>query len=195
MDDPTRHELVFNGIVVGEIEHTGDPKTDADVAMRFLKDNGLYKEISPLKTLFRQALSFNTTAVYLNSRGMTRSPWDGYLVAPFVVNSAFSIELYLKALGQAHGETMRGHDLIELLDKLPAAAHQAIDDVLPMCIAERGPAGAVDFRTCVGELKNAFVDWRYLHEKTHTDVIHIDRVIFAMKVVDEACRKTPGITD
>jgi HEPN domain-containing protein len=183
-------ELVLNGVVVGEMEVAGDFEKDAALSIQFLKDKGLYRKPDAVKTMFRQALSFATTAAHLRTKGLLRRPWNVFDVAPFVVNSAFSIELYLKALARSHGTILKGHDLLKLLSSLPAAAREVINAVLPACRSELGPEGTSDLRTCVAELSNAFVDWRYLHEKMHAGAIRIDRAIFVMKVMDEACRKS-----
>jgi len=88
---------------------------------------------------------------------------------------------------------MKGHDLLILFDSLPAAAHQTIDAVLPACTKEWGPAGGVDLRTCISELANAFVEWRYIYERENSQMAYIDRIIFVAKVMDEACRSTPAL--
>jgi len=186
-------ELVLNGVVVGEMEVTGDFEKDAALTIQFLKDKGLYQKPDPVKTMFRQALSFATTASHLHKKGLLHSPWNVADVAPFVVNSAFSIELYLKTLARSHGTVLKGHDLLKLLGSLPAAAHNDIGAVLPACRLEFPPAGNPDLRTCIAELSNAFVEWRYLHEKMRASGIRIDRAIFVMKVMREACRKAIGL--
>ena len=186
-------ELVLNGIVVGDMEVTGDFEKDAALTIQFLKDKGLYQKPDPVKTMFRQALSFATTASHLHKKGLLHRPWNVFDVAPFVVNSAFSIELYLKTLARSHGTILKGHDLLKLLGSLPAAAHSDISAVLPACRLELPPSGNPDLSTCVAELSNAFVEWRYLHEKMRTSGIRIDRAIFVMKVMHEACRKAMGL--
>jgi hypothetical protein len=192
-DERRTTELVLNGVVVGEMPVTGDFEKDSALTIQFLKDKGLYRKSDPVKTMFRQALSFATTASHLHKKGLLRSPYNVFDVAPFVVNSAFSIELYLKTLARSHGIVLKGHDLLKLLGSLPVAAHNDISAVLPACRLELPPAGSPDLRTCVAELSNAFVEWRYLHEKTSASGIRIDRAIFVMKVMHEACRKAIGL--
>jgi hypothetical protein len=186
--------LLLNGVYVGEIDVTGDHEQDTTAAIELLKQKGLHKEPTTVRNMFRQALSFATTAAYLHKKDLSRSPWNGYSVAPFIVNSAFSIELYLKTLGKIYDKQMKGHDLLTLFDSLPIAAHQTIDAVLPACIKEFGPAGNVDLRTCISELANAFIEWRYLYERVGAQTAYIDRIIFVAKVMDEACRSTPAIS-
>jgi hypothetical protein len=185
--------LYLNGIVVGEVEVTGDSDRDREAALQFLKDNGLHKETTPAQAMFRQALSFATTAAHLHKTDLLRAPRNGFSVAPFVVNSAFSIELYLKTLGQIHNRALKGHELLKLFDSLPTEARQRIDVVMPDCLKEWGPAGGVDLRTCISELNNAFVEWRYCYEKYRTNEIQIDRMIFVMKVLHEACQSAEAL--
>ncbi len=185
----TKRELLLNGVVIGEIEATGDFERDTALTLQFIKDQGLYRKPDPVKTIFRQALSFATTAAHLYKKGLMATPWNVHDIAPFVVNSAFSIELYLKTLALHHGTRLKGHDLLKLLSSLPAAAGTDIDTVLPICRLQFPLDGNPAFRACVSELANAFVDWRYLHEKMRARTIRIDRAIFVMKVMDEACRK------
>lgn len=188
--EPETKTLYLNGIVVGEVEATGEREKDMDVALQFLKDKGLYRKTTPAQAMFRQALSFATTAASLYKTDLIKAPRNGFSIAPFIVNSAFSIELYLKTLGQIHNNPMKGHELLHLFDSLPSDAHQGIDGVLPNCRKEWGPKDGVDLRICISELNNAFVEWRYCYEKYRTNEIHIDRMIFVMKVLHEACRKS-----
>ena len=143
--------------------------------------------------MFGQALSFARMASYIRNKDLLSRPWNGSSVAPFVVNSAFSIELYLKTLAKICNKPMTGHDLLKLFDSLPPEASQRIDAVLPGCLKDWAPAGGIALRTCISELKTAFVDWRYLYESTGKKEIKIDRVIFVMKVLDEACRSTKAV--
>jgi hypothetical protein len=180
--------LYFNGIIVGEVEATGHHDRDAEAAVQFLKDKGLHKEITPGQAMFRQAVSFATTAAYLYRTDLLKAPRNGASIAPFVVNSAFSMELYLKTLGEIHNRALKGHELLKLFDSLPTEARQRIEAVLPACLTERGLVGPVNLRTWILEMNNAFVEWRYCYEKYRTSGIHIDRMIFVLKVLHEACR-------
>ena len=185
--------LYLNGIAVGEFEATGERETDMRTALQILKDKGLHREVTPIQAMFRQALSFATTAAYLHKTDLIKAPRNGLSIVPFVVNSTFSIELYLKTLGQIHNKPMKGHHLLELFDLLPNEAHQGIQAVLPDCRQGWGPREVVDLRTCISELNNAFVEWRYCYETNRTNEIRFDRMIFVMKVLDEACRASGRI--
>jgi hypothetical protein len=109
-------------------------------------------------------------------------------IAPFVVNSAFSIELYLKTLAQGHGNPLKGHELLKLYEALPATAIAAIQAEVPGCAANRRLNEPPDFRRYVHELNDAFVEWRYCYEKERTKAVHIEPTIFVMECLHNACR-------
>jgi hypothetical protein len=121
---PRTKTLYLNGVVVGEVEATGYPNHDKDAAIQFLKDKGLHKVVTPVQAMFRQAVSFATTAAHLHKTDLLTAPRNGFSVAPFVVNSTFSIELYLKTLSMMHNKVLRGHELLNLFDSLPTEALQ-----------------------------------------------------------------------
>lgn len=182
--------LYLNGIVVGEVVVTGDHEKDMEAARQFLKDKGLYKEVTLVQAMFRQAVSFAITAAYLYKRDLLKLPRNGFSVAPFVVNSAFSIELYLKTLGQIHNKSLRGHELLILFDSLPDEACQAIEISIPACAQKRKLNGNISFRDYISELNNTFVEWRYCYEKDRTDEVRIEPIIFVMEVLHEVCRSS-----
>ena len=98
-----------------------------------LREKGLYKEASPELRMFQQALSFATTAAYLHNRDLKSVPSNPLSIAPFVVNSAFAIELYLKALARCYGiQLTNEHNLLRLYDKLPSEAGALIQNRLLM---------------------------------------------------------------
>ena len=115
-------QIYLNGVLVGEVPNSGNDALDQEATIQILKDKGLHQETTLVQAMFRQAVSFATTSSYLYERDLTRVPRNGLSAAPFVVNSAFAIELYLKTLGQLHGAELRGHDLLKLFDALPSAS-------------------------------------------------------------------------
>jgi hypothetical protein len=180
--------IYLNGVVVGELPSIGDSKKDTEAIRDFLKEKGLYKEVTVVQAMYNQAVSFATTAAHLHRTDLLKAPRNGFSVAPFVVNSAFSIELYLKTLAQAHGKSLKGHELLKLFDALPQNAKQAIEKVIPTCAANRRLEEQPDFRMYISALNNAFVDWRYCYEDGRTNEVRIEPVIFVMECLHEACR-------
>lgn len=180
--------IILNGVAVGEFVSTGDFEKDASVIRKYLKGKGLHKEDNLVQAMFRQARSFATTASYLYKNGLTTSPSNVTDIAPFVVNSAFSIELYLKTLAQGHGKTLKGHELLKLYDALPGAALVAIHAEIPACAANRRLNEAPDLRRYVHDLNDTFVEWRYSYEKERTKAVHIEPTIFVMECLNNACK-------
>jgi hypothetical protein len=186
---PRMKTVLLNGIAVGEVVSTGDMQRDAEATRQLLKTKGLHKEVTAFQAMFNQAIAFANTSALLYERDLRRSPRKGVSIAPFVVNAAFSIELYLKALAEKHGVApLRGHELAKLLSKQPAAALAEIEQVIPKCAANRALDAAPNFKDYLEALNDAFVDWRYCYELERTRPVHIEPTIFVMEVLHEACR-------
>ena len=179
--------MLLNGIIVGEVVSTGDTERDAETVRQFLKSKGLHKEISLYQAIYNQAVAFANTSAYLYERDLRRSPRKGISAVPFVVNAAFGIELYIKALAQKHGVALRGHELVKLYEALPAPALAQIEAVTPKCAANRALGETPDFPVYLASLNSTFVDWRYSYELEKTGPVHIEPTIFVMEVLHEAC--------
>jgi hypothetical protein len=189
---PGPKTVLLNGIVVGEVVSTGDTERDTETVRQFLKRKGLHKEVTLFQGMFNQAIAFANTSAYLYERDLRRPPRKGVSAAPFVVNAAFSIELYLKALAQKHGVSLRGHELLKLFKALPAKALSEIQSVTPRCAANRALGEAPDFPGYLKALNSTFVDWRYCYELERTGPVHIEPTIFVMEVLHESCRLPPA---
>lgn len=95
------------------------------------------------------------------------------LLLPIAVNSAFSVELYLKCLQVlATGRCPWGHDLLELFDDLPVQIQRDIEREYHRELARAGiPKGekaahdrtidSYDLRGNLRHEKNSFKDFRY----------------------------------
>jgi len=181
-------QLFVNGKYVGEYESSGDAEGDREAAIAFMRAKGIYQETTPEQAIFRQAVSFATTASYLYTRDLTTVPRNGMSVAPFVVNAAFALELYLKTVGLLHNNELRGHDLLELFDALPSAAHEALFSNFGKSKWLCGIADMIAFRAEIERLRHAFIQWRYLHERNRAGEIRFVEMIFVMEVLHETCR-------
>ncbi|MDO8775790.1 MAG: hypothetical protein Q7K57_45230 [Burkholderiaceae bacterium] len=184
--------IYFNGIVVGEVEAIGDDSVDIEVARKLLNEKGLLKPISQQDQMFRQAVSFATTSAYLYKKDLSSAPRNQFSLVPFVVNSAFGIELYLKTLGHVHGVKLTGHELLKLYDSLPPAARDAIDAMVPTCAAQRGLSLPLSIRDCISELNNAFIEWRYVYERDPSATVRVQEMIFVMQCLHEVCNAAQG---
>jgi hypothetical protein len=184
---PGPKTVLLNGIVVGEVVSTGDAEHDTRVIRQFLKSKGLHKEISLYQAIYNQAVAFANTSAYLYERDLRRLPRKGISAAPFVVNAAFGIELYLKALAQKHSIALRGHELTKLYKALPREALIEIKTVIPQCAANRALNETPNFEAYLGTLNRAFIDWRYSYELKQTGTVHIEPTIFVMEVLHTAC--------
>lgn len=185
---PGPKTILLNGIAVGEVQSTGDVERDIEAVRRFLKDKGLHRETSLFQGMLNQAYAFANTSAYLYKSDLRRSPRNGASIVPFVVNAAFAVELYLKALAQKHGVALRGHELVKLYKALPKDALSEIDEVSPKCAANRALDESPDFAGYLGELNNTFVEWRYCYEVERTGLVRTEPTIFVMDVLHEACR-------
>ncbi|CAB3752987.1 hypothetical protein [Paraburkholderia solisilvae] len=183
---PQTKNLYLNGIYIGDVPATGDNRKDAEVAHAYIKNKGLGREVTLVQRMFGQACSFANTAAYLYRNDLARAPRNGLSMAPFVVNMAFSIEVYLKTLGQIHGATLRGHELLKLFDALPVGAQPAIGGATRK-VAEHSSEKYPAVRDCIAELNGAFVEWRYLYEKPDSNEVKIQHAIFVGGVLHEAC--------
>ena len=183
--------VLLNGIVVGEVEATGDDESDMEAVRSFLDARGLRKEVSPFQAAYNAALAFANTSAYLYERDLRKPPRRGQNIAPFVVNATFGIELYFKALGLKHGKTLRGHKLVQLHRALPQSALDAIEAVSSSCAAERRLPGPPDFTGYLQQLNDVYSEWRYYFEKERAGKVEIEPTIFVMQVLHAACcRKT-----
>jgi hypothetical protein len=184
--------ISLNGILVGEVESDGDIEADTESVRQFLKYKGLYKEVSIFQGMFNQAVAFANSSALLFERDLRRSPRKVVSVVPFVVNAAFSIELYLKALAQKHGVSLRGHELIKLNAALPDNALSEVQAVMQRCAANRALGEEPNFLAYLKSLNSTYIDWRYSYELEKTGPVHIEPTIFVMEVLHEACRLTPN---
>jgi HEPN domain-containing protein len=107
---------------------------------------------------------------------------------PFVVNAAFALELYLKTLGHLFGRALRGHDLLGLFDALPPEGHEVLRQNLSKAKWQCGITNMEGFRNVLSDLRSAFIEWRYLHEKDRASEISFIPMIFVMEVLHVACQ-------
>lgn len=182
--------LYVDGKPVGEVEATGDTEKDIEIARKFLREHGLEKEVTLVQSMFRQALSFASAAKYVYVNDLKKTPSNPLGIAPFVVNSAFSIEVYLKTIHQLSGKLVKGHKLRAIYDSLPIEQQSKILDAAKRFSRDFRIKDYNEFPNYITELDNAFVEWRYLYEKERTGEVKILPTIYVMKVLHEVCHET-----
>jgi hypothetical protein len=190
-------KLFANGKFVCEYEAPANQKEEIELCQRLLSEHGLDVETTEEQAIFRQAAAFSSIAASLYARDLTNVPRNGMSVVPFVVNAVFALELYLKTFAKLHSLSLRGHDLLNLFDSLPAAAIESLRSEIAMAaIHSRWKCGIseiADFRNSLQAMRNAFSEWRYLHEKDPSSGIQFPQLIFAMEVFHSLCQKHPEI--
>ena len=184
-----KKDILLDGIVVGSLEATGDPLKDAETVQDFLKERGLHKEVSINDAMYRQANSFAELANSIYKKDLQKSPYKGSSVSPFVVNAAFSIELYLKTIHSIYGNKVKGrHHLANLYRKLPTKGkdffNKAANDVRPRYKLEPN----VDILSSLKDLSKAFEQWRYIYEFDGLSV-ELQSIRYTMHVAHEACSR------
>lgn len=186
----TYRTVLHEGKAVGRIEMTGDDAADKAAAKQLLKDLGLWRDISALDAMLNQAVSFASIALYIereliqNGRNRRAAP------APFVVNIAFALEMYLKALSLAYTGTFnnRAHNLRVLHDSLPTEARDRIRLAIPFTATSDDLAQQRDFLKIIDNLAGAFVDWRYYFENpSKARIVNLPDALYALRLIDSAC--------
>lgn len=190
--------LILNGIAIGEVPDTGDVKADALATREFLETKGLWKPKPKSQQMYAVACSFHKTAAMLYERldkRHTEPGWRGMDLVPFVVNTAFSLELFLKTIGEAHGKAPWGHDLLVIYKKLPAAARESIESASPQLAPRYSPDGAKPFHELIGPLAKSFERWRYSWElQDGAGMVNVLDAIAALYVLHDVATRSlfPG---
>lgn len=184
--------VMFNNEPVGYVKHTDDPEESANLAKQLLIEKGLWKTISVAEQIFGQATSFANAANHIYEKDLKSLPRNPQGIAPFVVNAAFSAELYLKCLKITEGEPSQTHTLTTLHKSLPNKIKDKINKhkatLEPHYKVERG----VLFKEHLKNINNAFVNWRYIFEK-EAEHININTVIFVLHVLHQTAIEELGV--
>jgi hypothetical protein len=182
-------KLYFNGKFVGEFFSTGDPTVDLCRVNQTMKAKGLHKvgEVNVPRAMVNHAIAFAKTAeLIFKTEAVGASP---VRLVPFIVNGAFAIEIYLKALALHFGLQPHGHDLLNLFDALTADARDALAANFGSAKVKCEIATLEDYRGALEKIRRAFVDWRYLYEPRSEPLsIEFKPLIFVLEVAHETCR-------
>lgn len=162
-----------------------------EAARDLLRAKGLYNSPSLVRVMLGQANAFayvaNATYVELANN---RVPDKPIVAAPFVVNAAFSVELYLKTLHVVtSGSHAHQHKLLDLYDSLPDTRRTELQDQAVLVAAEHGEGPQVQLRNLLTMLNDAFVHWRYVYELPRSGTIHLQQTILVMHACRDVCAR------
>lgn len=184
---PETKALMHKGQKVADIEVTGDLRADAEKCRQALKARGLYYPPTKLQAMHLQAHAFATSAAKIHDT-LLQTERSRAGVAPFVVNAAFAMEIYLKALTERFGGDLKGvHDLGALFLNLPPEAQLAVKSQIKVVLNPQQTEPGYDLAAILENLNSAFVDWRYMYENgKKPPIVHIPHAIFALQVLHAA---------
>ena len=131
---------------------------------KFFQSQGAIPSARPIsRSIFDTGCSFHGAGI----RCLTSVPNDDGTVAmptsPAITCYAFAAELYIKALLQSDGVNAKGHKLHLLYGRL---APEIKDRVFAKYVSLLPGRTSEQFRVDLGQISNAFVDWRYIFEQS-----------------------------
>lgn len=108
-------------------------------------------------------VSFIMAARRLMEQRYTSATEFTMLPGPAIVCYAFSIELILKSILLREGKSVKGHDLLKLFNNLSPESKLNITSQIESSFQ----VSLDEFNKNLGEIKNSFNDFRYIHETDH----------------------------
>jgi hypothetical protein len=90
-------------------------------------------------------------------------------IAPAIVCGVFAIELYFKAIITVENGFIKGHDLSLLFSHLSPTSQAIIRNELSL--------DEIEFKNQLDIVSNAFVEWRYIFEKSHSSLVKTEFII------------------
>lgn len=186
-DDGMRR-VILRGQEVGRFQSTGDLRKDAEIAREIMIANGFIPH-TDAQAMHLQGYAFATAAQVVHDE-LLQKDGRGEGAAPFVVNAAFALEVYLKSIFAALDQTVPiHHDLSKLLANLPDEGRVAIQLQIPHFWTGEVAAERFDLAAIVDSLAGAFVHWRYYYEGTgKAQPVNVASVIYALNVIHRASR-------
>lgn len=88
---------------------------------------------------------------------------------PAFTNGFFACEIYLKYLLTKHGIDARGHDLLELFDKLPHKLKDSISDKFNFSAKNFLRINKISFVELIKKVSFGFGFWRYVFEEKNKE--------------------------
>jgi len=176
--------VVVDNKPIGYVKDVADPNEAAKLAQELLKSKGHWRDIPKSESIYNQAQSFANTSAYLYEKDLKSLPRNPQSITPFVVNAAFSAEMYLKCLQEIHGQITESHVLTVLFKSLPNKVKDKINKASKKFESQYQIEQGVLFKDHLKNINNAFVNWRYIYEKSN-EYVNIQQTIFVLQVLHE----------
>ncbi|WP_281628734.1 hypothetical protein [Vibrio sp. St2] len=183
---PGMKAVLYNNQCIGYVEDVEDREEAARLAKELIKSKGLWRDIPKYQSIYQQAKSFENTSAYLYAKDLESLPRNPQSITPFVVNAAFSAELYLKCLQELRGSISESHVLTSLFKSLHNKVKDKINKESSLRSKQYKMEQGVLFKDHLKKINHAFVNWRYIYER-NTEYINIQQVIFVLHVLHEVC--------
>jgi hypothetical protein len=177
---------------IGYVEDVDDQDEAAGLALELLKSKGFWRDIPKSETIYNQAQSFANASAHIYERDLKSLPRNPQGICPFVVNAAFSAEMYLKCLLEIHGEVKETHVLTALFKSLPNKVKDRINKNSKAFEDQYEVESGLLFKDHLKSINHAFVNWRYIYEKS-TESVNIQQTIFVLQVLHETSAVELGI--
>lgn len=184
--------VMYDNKPVGYVKDVDGREESAKLAQELLKSKGLWREIPKKEAIYNQAQSFANTSAHIYEKDLKSLPRNPQSISPFVVNAAFSAEMYLKCLQEIHGEVTESHALTALFKSLPNKVKDRINKISKTFESQFEIEKGVLFKNHLKNISHAFVNWRYIYEKS-TEYVNIQQIIFVLQVLHETTAIELGI--
>lgn len=177
---------------VGYVKDVDDQIEAARLAQELLKSQGLWRDIPKSESIYGQAQSFANASAHIYDKDLKSLPRNPQGICPFVVNAAFSAEMYLKCLQEIHGEVTESHVLTALFKSLPNKVKDKINKNCKNFESQYEVESGVLFKDHLKSINHAFVNWRYIYEKS-VETVNIQQTIFVLQVLHETAAVELGL--
>lgn len=123
------------------------------------------KESRPAEQMiFDVGTSFHEAAMRCSQTVQNPDGSQSSPTSPMICCFAFAVELYLKSL--LHESNARGHDLAKLFGRLSSVDRRGMATRYEILTERKLP----QLRRDIDNMANAFVDWRYIYEKSSAKI-------------------------
>lgn len=173
---------------VGYVPKTDNLEKDIIAASKLIDDKHIELNIPKIvcskeMLIYNQANYFLQISLDIFNGKMTSDDKAKFIagLVPFIVNGAFTIELFLKCLLQKSGKTWpKTHTLITLFHRLPKELKDKISkySIQNTNINYEGLDKSLKFIKYLEVVNKSFVEWRYFYEKNNH--IHLETGILLL---------------